>query len=79
MLKGIGHVSKVPEFIKEVKSGEGETRLMGFGHRVYKSYDPRAKVIKKVADEVFDVTGKEPAPRHRAWSSSGSHSRTTTS
>jgi citrate synthase len=60
MLKGIGHVSKVPEFIKEVKEGEGETRLMGFGHRVYKSYDPRAKVIKKVADEVFDVTGKNP-------------------
>jgi len=60
MLKSIGHVSKVPEFIKEVKEGEGETRLMGFGHRVYKSYDPRAKVIKKVADEVFDVTGKNP-------------------
>jgi citrate synthase len=60
MLKSIGHLSKVPEFIKEVKSGEGETRLMGFGHRVYKSYDPRAKVIKRVADEVFDVTGKNP-------------------
>ena len=60
MLKSIGHVSKVPEFIKEVKEGEGDTRLMGFGHRVYKSYDPRAKVIKKVADEVFDVTGKNP-------------------
>jgi hypothetical protein len=60
MLKSIGHVSKVPEFIKEVKSGDGETRLMGFGHRVYKSYDPRAKVIKRVADEVFDVTGKNP-------------------
>jgi citrate synthase len=60
MLKSIGHVSKVPEFIKEVKEGDGETRLMGFGHRVYKSYDPRAKVIKQVADEVFDVTGKNP-------------------
>jgi len=60
MLKSIGHVSKVSDFIKDVKSGEAETRLMGFGHRVYKSYDPRAKVIKRVADEVFQVTGKNP-------------------
>ena len=60
MLRTIGHVSKVPDFIKEVKEGEAETRLMGFGHRVYKSYDPRAKVIKRVADEVFEVTGKSP-------------------
>ncbi len=60
MLRTIGHVSKIPEFIKEVKTGEGETKLMGFGHRVYKSYDPRAKVIKRVADEVFEVTGKNP-------------------
>ncbi len=60
MLRTIGHVSKVPEFIKDVKGGEGETKLMGFGHRVYKSYDPRAKVIKRVADEVFEVTGKSP-------------------
>ncbi len=60
MLREIGHISKVPEFIKQVKSGEGEKKLMGFGHRVYKSYDPRAKVIKRVADEVFDVTGKNP-------------------
>jgi citrate synthase len=60
MLRQIGHISKIPEFIKLVKSGEGETRLMGFGHRVYKSYDPRAKVIKRVADEVFEVTGKNP-------------------
>ncbi len=60
MLRGIGHVSKIPEFIKQVKSGEGEKKLMGFGHRVYKSYDPRAKVIKRVAHEVFDVTGKNP-------------------
>ncbi len=60
MLRGIGHVNKVPDFIKEVKEGEAETRLMGFGHRVYKSYDPRAKVIKRVADEVFEVTGKSP-------------------
>jgi len=60
MLREIGDLSKVPEFIKLVKSGEGERRLMGFGHRVYKSYDPRAKVIKRIADEVFDVTGKNP-------------------
>ena len=59
MLRQIGHVSKVPEFIKQVK-GDGGTKLMGFGHRVYKSYDPRAKVIKRVADEVFEVTGKNP-------------------
>jgi citrate synthase len=60
MLKEIGSVSKVPEFIKKVKSGEANNRLMGFGHRVYKSYDPRAKVIKKIADLVFTVTGKNP-------------------
>jgi citrate synthase len=59
MLKEIGSVDKVPEFIKKVKSGEG-SRLMGFGHRVYKSYDPRAKVIKRTADLVFSVTGKSP-------------------
>ena len=59
MLREIGHVSKVPEFIKKVKGGDG-AKLMGFGHRVYKSYDPRAKVIKRVADEVFEVTGKNP-------------------
>jgi citrate synthase len=58
MLNEIGSVSHVPEFVKKVKSGEG--RLMGFGHRVYKSYDPRAKIIKQVADEVFEVTGKNP-------------------
>jgi citrate synthase len=46
----------VPEYIKRVKSGEG--RLMGFGHRVYKNYDPRARIIKQIADEVFEVTGK---------------------
>jgi len=60
MLNEIGSVDKVPEFIKRVKSGEGNNRLMGFGHRVYKSYDPRAKVIKKIADLVFAVTGKNP-------------------
>jgi citrate synthase len=60
MLNEIGSVSKVPEFIKKVKSGEANSRLMGFGHRVYKSYDPRAKVIKKIAELVFAVTGKNP-------------------
>jgi citrate synthase len=60
MLNEIGSVKKVPEFIKKVKAGEGKDRLMGFGHRVYKSYDPRAKVIKRIADLVFTVTGKNP-------------------
>ena len=58
MLTQIGTADKVPAFINSVKAGEG--RLMGFGHRVYKSYDPRAKVIKKTADAVFKVTGKNP-------------------
>jgi citrate synthase len=58
MLQEIGSVDHVPSFIKRVKGGEG--RLMGFGHRVYKSYDPRAKVIKQTADAVFEVTGKNP-------------------
>src|SRR3954453_8469829 len=58
MLKEIGSLQNIPDFIKRVKAGEG--KLMGFGHRVYKSYDPRAKIIKRVADEVFEVTGKNP-------------------
>jgi len=58
MLGEIGSVANVPAFIKKVKAGEG--RLMGFGHRVYKSYDPRAKIIKRAADLVFSVTGKNP-------------------
>jgi citrate synthase len=58
MLREIGSVAHVPEFIKRVKGGEG--RLMGFGHRVYKSYDPRAKIIKRAADLVFAVTGRNP-------------------
>jgi citrate synthase len=60
MLNEIGSVKKVPDFIKRVKAGDGAVKLMGFGHRVYKSYDPRAKVIKKIADLVFAVTGKNP-------------------
>jgi len=59
MLNEIGSVSHVPDFIKRVKSGEG-TRLMGFGHRVYKNYDPRATIVKHVADQVFEVTGRNP-------------------
>jgi citrate synthase len=56
MLNEIGSKEKVPEYVKRVKAGE--TRLMGFGHRVYKNYDPRARIIKQVAEEVFEVTGK---------------------
>jgi citrate synthase len=58
MLDEIGDVSRVPAFIESVKAGNG--RLMGFGHRVYKSYDPRAKLIKEVADQVFEQTGLNP-------------------
>ena len=58
MLNEIGSVEKVPEYIKRVQAGE--FRLMGFGHRVYKNYDPRAQIIKQVAYEVFEVTGRDP-------------------
>jgi len=58
MLEEIGTAKNIPAFIEKVKRGEG--RLMGFGHRVYKSYDPRAKLIKRVADDVFKVTGLNP-------------------
>ena len=60
MLREIGTINNVPAFVKEVKEGQGEKKLMGFGHRVYKNYDPRAKVIKSLADQVFEVTGKNP-------------------
>jgi len=56
MLRQIGSKDKIPEFIKRVKNGE--TKLMGFGHRIYKNYDPRAKIIKQAADQVFEVTGR---------------------
>lgn len=59
MLTDIGSIENVEPFIASVKSGQGG-RLQGFGHRVYKSYDPRAKIIKKTADEVFAITGKNP-------------------
>src|SRR5438105_10791891 len=56
MLSGIGDARNIPGFIQRVKHGEG--KLMGFGHRIYKNYDPRARIIKRVADEVFAVTGR---------------------
>ena len=58
MLEEIGDLKRVPDFIARVKAGEG--RLMGFGHRVYKNYDPRARIIKQTADEVFEITGRDP-------------------
>jgi len=58
MLTEIGSVKRVPEFIKSVKGGE--RKMMGFGHRVYKSYDPRAKIVKQLAYEVFEITGRNP-------------------
>ena len=58
MLREIGSVDRVPAYIDRVK--RGELRLMGFGHRVYKNFDPRARIIKKVADQVFEVTGRNP-------------------
>jgi citrate synthase len=56
MLSRIGDTRNIPDFIQRVKNGEG--KLMGFGHRIYKNYDPRARIIKRVADEVFEVTGR---------------------
>ena len=58
MLREIGDVKNVPAYVDKCK--DGELRLMGFGHRVYKNYDPRARIVKQVADEVFEVTGKNP-------------------
>lgn len=58
MLRTIGSVDKIPEFIRKVKAGEG--KLMGFGHRVYKNYDPRARIIKRLAEEVFAATKPNP-------------------
>jgi citrate synthase len=58
MLDEIGSKDKIPGFIKDVK--DGKRRLMGFGHRVYKNFDPRASIIKKLADQVFEVTGRNP-------------------
>ena len=58
MLQTIGSIDQVEPYVEAVK--RGETRLQGFGHRVYKNYDPRARIIKKTADDVFEVTGKNP-------------------
>jgi len=58
MLEQIGDKKKVPEFVKSVRAGD--VRLMGFGHRVYKSYDPRAKIIKRTADEILDLSAPHP-------------------
>jgi citrate synthase len=58
MLMEIGSVGHVPEYIKRVRAGE--KKLMGFGHRIYKNYDPRARIIKHIADEVFEVAGRNP-------------------
>ncbi|MEX1143386.1 MAG: citrate synthase [Anaerolineales bacterium] len=58
MLTQIGDIKNIPPFIEKVKKGDG--KLMGFGHRVYKNYDPRASIIKKVAEDVFQVTGRSP-------------------
>jgi citrate synthase len=58
MLREIGEKENIPGFIEQVKAGK--RKLMGFGHRVYKNYDPRARIIKKVAEEVFEVTGRNP-------------------
>jgi citrate synthase len=58
MIEEIGSKAHILPFIKKVKAGEG--RLMGFGHRVYKNYDPRARIIKRIAEEVFEVTGRNP-------------------
>jgi citrate synthase len=59
MLTSIGSIDNVPDFVRSVKEGKGG-RLQGFGHRVYKNYDPRAQIIKRTADEVFEVTGRNP-------------------
>jgi len=58
MLTEIGTIDKVPSYVERVK--KGEFRLMGFGHRVYKNYDPRARIVKKIAYDVFEVTGTDP-------------------
>ena len=60
MLNEIGHRNNVAKFVNDVKASGGDVRLMGFGHRVYKNFDPRAKIIKKMADQVFEVTGRNP-------------------
>ena len=60
MLEEIGEPENIPKYIDKAKDKNDSFRLMGFGHRVYKNYDPRAKIVKRIADEVFEITGKEP-------------------
>jgi citrate synthase len=58
MLREIGNIKRVPEYVQRAKAGE--FRLMGFGHRVYKNYDPRARILKQMAGDVLEVTGRTP-------------------
>merc|ERR550539_169987 len=58
MLESIGSKDNIPQFIEKVKARK--VKLMGFGHRVYKNYDPRARIVRDVAKEVFDIVGREP-------------------
>jgi citrate synthase len=58
MLESIGSKDKIPEFVEKVK--KKQVLLMGFGHRVYKNYDPRARIVRKIADKVFNILGREP-------------------
>ena len=60
MLDGIGSVANIDKFLVRVKDKSDHVRLMGFGHRVYKNFDPRAKIIKQAVEDVFEVTGKSP-------------------
>ena len=62
MLREIGSIDKIPNYIKRAKDKNDPFRLMGFGHRVYKNFDPRAKVMKESADEVLNLMGIENNP-----------------
>jgi citrate synthase len=62
MLAEIGHISKIPEFIAKVKNRDSNVRLMGFGHRVYKNYDPRAKILQRTCHEVLEELGIKDDP-----------------
>ena len=81
MLEEIGDVKNVPKFLEKAKDKDDPTRLMGFGHRVYKNYDPRAKIIREICHQVLGGPGghRQPAVRAGAASWRRSRSRTTTS
>ena len=68
MLKEIGSKDAIPQFMKDVKTSGGEVRLMGFGHRVYKNYDPRAKIMQKTTHEVLGELGRAPGGRQDRFS-----------